>query len=102
MIAIATMRLKLTSTAATLTVARRAVPRSWATASCRQAGPLNPSLANTNDAMLGVINTAPSNRQAIERYPGNGRPSTAGTPSNSAAARNSAAAVVRVTARGRR
>ena len=32
MIAIATIRLKLTSTAAILTVARRAVPRSWATA----------------------------------------------------------------------
>ena len=39
MIAIATIRLKLTSTAAILTVARRAVPRSWATAIWRQAGP---------------------------------------------------------------
>ena len=39
MIAIATIRLKLTSTAAMLTVARRAVPRNCATAIWRQAGP---------------------------------------------------------------
>ena len=39
MIAIATIRLKLTSTAAMLTVERRAVPRSCAVATCSQAGP---------------------------------------------------------------
>ena len=39
MIAMATIRLKLTSTAAMLTVERRAVPRSWAAAIWRHAEP---------------------------------------------------------------
>ncbi len=66
MIAIATIRLKLTSTAAILTVARRAVPRSWATATWRQAGPSGRRRENTVDAILGVRKTAPSKRHAIE------------------------------------
>ena len=39
MIAIATIRLKLTSTAAMLTVERRAVPRSWADATWQPGRP---------------------------------------------------------------
>ena len=66
MIAIATIRLKLTSTAAMLTVARRAVPRSCATATCRHAGPSVRRRANTAAARFGVRNTAPSSRHAID------------------------------------
>ena len=67
MIAIATIRLKLTSTAAMLTVARRAVPRSWATAIWRHGGPSGRSTrVKTHAARLGVSSTAPSSRHAIE------------------------------------
>jgi len=46
MIAMATIRLKLTSTAAMLTVERRAVPRSCAVAICSHAGPAAGSRSN--------------------------------------------------------
>ncbi len=65
MIAIATIRLKETSTAAMLTVELRAVPRNCATAICRQAGPFGRSRANTTVDRLGVMKTAASSRQAI-------------------------------------
>ena len=65
MIAIATIRLKLTSTAAMLTVERRAVPRSCAAAICRHAGPPSGSRWNTSCESVGVRNTAPSSRQAM-------------------------------------
>ena len=66
MIAMATIRLKLTRIAAMLTVARRAVPRSCATATWRQAGPSGRSREKTAAARLGTRKTPPSNRQAIE------------------------------------
>ena len=79
MMAIATIRLKLTSTAAMLTVDRRAVPRSWATATCRHAGPSVGRRANTRSASVGVRNTAPSSRQAMAAYPGRAMPSSGGS-----------------------
>jgi hypothetical protein len=65
MIAMATIRLKLTSTAAMLTVERRAVPRSCAVAICSQAGPDGGSRPNARCASVGARNTAASSRQAI-------------------------------------
>ncbi len=65
MIAIATIRLKLTSTAAMLTVERRAVPRSCAVASCSHGGPAAGSRWNARCESVGAKNTAPSSRQAI-------------------------------------
>ena len=81
MMPIATMRLKLTSTAATLTVARRAVPRSCATAICRHAGPCSGRRANAQPASVGALNTAASRKQAIAVYPGRAMPSSAGSAS---------------------
>ena len=65
MIAMATIRLKLTSTAAMLTVERRAVPRSCAAAICRHAEPPSGSRWNTNCDSAGVKKTAPSSTHAM-------------------------------------
>ncbi len=65
MIAIATIRLKLTSTAAMLTVERRAVPLSCAVAICSQGGPAAGRRSKARWESVGARNTAPSSRQAI-------------------------------------
>jgi hypothetical protein len=65
MIAIATIRLKLTSTAAMLTVERRAVPRSCAVAICSHAGPAAGRRSNARCESVGARNTAASSRHAI-------------------------------------
>jgi hypothetical protein len=65
MIAIETIRLKLTSTAAMLTVERRAVPFSCALAICSHGGPAAGSRPKARCDSVGAKNTAPSSRQAI-------------------------------------
>ncbi len=65
MMAMATIRLKLTSTAAMLTVERRAVPRSCAVAICSHAGPAAGSRPKARWDNVGARKTAASNRQAI-------------------------------------
>ena len=65
--AIATIRLKLTSTAARLIAVLRAVPRSCAVAIWRHAGPPPGSRSKTARASAGATRTAPMRRHAIAR-----------------------------------